>query len=69
MKEVFIQEGKMVNEAVLLDQQSVTKFCLLELPAVFVKQYVLFKRLAVFVDMHFLECPYILVWPWLDTRG
>lgn len=29
MIEVFIQEGKVVNEAVLLDQHSVTKFCLL----------------------------------------
>lgn len=52
MEEVFPQERKVVNEAVLLDQQSITMSCLLELPAAFGKWYVLHKGLPVLVNMH-----------------
>ena len=52
MKEVFPQERKVVNEALLLDQQSITVSRLLELPAAFGKWYVLLKGLPVLVNMH-----------------
>lgn len=37
MKEEFLQEKKVVNEAILLDQQSITRSSPLELPAEFGK--------------------------------
>lgn len=52
MKEVFPQERKVVNEAILLDQKSTTMSCILELPATLGKWYVLLKGLPVFVNVH-----------------
>jgi len=51
-RELFPQEKKVVNEAILLDQQSTTMSCLLELPAAFGKCCVLLKGLSVLVYMH-----------------
>lgn len=55
MKEVFPQERKAINEATLLDQQSITMSCLPELPAALGKWYVFLKDLPVLVNINLFK--------------
>lgn len=52
VKEEFLQARKVVNEAILLDQQSTTSSCLLELLAEFGKGYALPEGLPVLENLY-----------------
>lgn len=55
MKEEFPQETKVVNETILLGQQSITMSSLLELSAAFGKWYVSLEGLPALMNIQFFR--------------